>query len=357
VKVVASIILYLTLATALRADETPFEAAIRTANMRVVKIFGSGGFKELISYGSGILISPKGHILTAATQLLDTQDLRIHTYDGRKFRAKVLAVESSLDMALLEIRLEEGKTLPTFPYFDLQTNLEQTKPKLGDFVLAFTNAFQIATRDEPVSVQRGTIASIAKLQARRGINEAPFSGDVYFLDTVINNPGAAGGALTSRDGKLIGMIGKEYRSIASDTWANYAIPISTKVQVTDADGTREVSLIDFVTKGMKGEWKTTKRDRTKSAGVGGYHGIIFVPNVLERTPAYVEAVRPGSPAAKAGVKADDLLIYFDGEPVYNLTVFQDLISRTRPGTTVKIEVRRKDRLTSLELQLTDYPKP
>ena len=59
-------------------------------NKKMVKLFGSGGFKGLASYGTGMIVSKEGHILTVASHLLDTQDLRVHLYDGRRFHAKVV---------------------------------------------------------------------------------------------------------------------------------------------------------------------------------------------------------------------------------------------------------------------------
>ena len=59
--------------------------------------------------------------------------------------------------------------------------------------MALSNLFGVAVGDEPVSVQRGTISVVARLEARRGVFETPYRGPVYVLDVTTNNPGAAGG--------------------------------------------------------------------------------------------------------------------------------------------------------------------
>ena len=87
-----------------------------------------------------------------------------------------------------------------------------------------------------------------------------------------------------------------------------------------------------------------------------YTGIIFVPKVVERTPPYIEEVEPGSPAEKIGLKPDDLVIYFDGEPIYSLDVFTELVRRYQPGEKVQIEIRRGDKLTALTMELAPLPK-
>jgi serine protease Do len=115
---------------------------------------------------------------------------------------------------------------------------------------------------------------------------------------------------------------------------------------------------EFVAKGMKGEYKPIKRP-TLIAGEGGYHGIIFVPNVLERTPAYVEDIVSGSPAAKAGVRPDDLISFVDGEPIVSIKAFHEWMKKnTRPGQMIRIEVRRGESLQTIEMSLgTPPPKP
>ena len=84
--------------------------------------------------------------------------------------------------------------------------------------------------------------------------------------------------------------------------------------------------------------------------------IVFVPKVVERTPPYVEAIEPNSPASKAGLKPDDLVIYLDGEPVYSTDVFKDLLRRYNPGDKVQVEIRRGDSLTAVPLELVPLPK-
>ena len=74
--------------------------------------------------------------------------------------------------------------------------------------------FKVATGDEQVSVLHGVIAARTKLTARRGNYETPYNGPVYVVDAITNNPGSGGGVLTTADGVLLGMIGKELRNYA-----------------------------------------------------------------------------------------------------------------------------------------------
>jgi len=345
-----------------------FNELAEKTNQKMVKVFGAGGFSRLNNYGTGIIISPEGHILTVASQLLDTSELVVHLYDGRRLKAQVLVVEPELDAAIIKIRVE-GKKIDEpagldLAYFDFAEAAKRPNATTGDWVLALTNTFEIALRDEPLSLQRGVVMAYTKLAGRRGVFDFPYTGNVYVVDAITNNPGAAGGALINRKGELLGVIGREIKNSQSDTWMNYAIPVTAKVDirvketVKDKDGktkdeekTVTVAMPEFIEKGMKGTYNPVKRDRP-TVGEGGYHGVIFVPNVLERTPAYVEEVVPGSPAAKAGFRSDDLVSFVDGDPVVSINAFNAWIKKnTRPGMVVRVEVRRGEALQTLELTL------
>jgi serine protease Do len=330
------------LASPARADDSVAAMAERVSQ-KVVKLYGSGGFQGLPAYGSGILVSPDGHVLTVANHLLLTPELRVHLYDGRRLPARVLVIEPELDAALLKIDKVEG-----LPFFDVARAAQAAPAKPGDRVLAFSNEFQIATREEPVSVLHGVIAAIAKLHGHRGMFEAPYTGDVYVIDAVINNAGAGGGAVTTRSGELLGLIGKELRNTVTDTWINYAVPVRV--------------LADFVEKAKRGDYKPIVRSQGP-AGPTGYHGIVLVPNVVERTPPFVEDVLPGSPASRAGLRPDDLIVYLDGQQVASVKAFRDAMARARPGAVVRLEVRRADKsaaggekLVTVEVRLEEGPK-
>jgi serine protease Do len=319
--------------------EDSFAKIAAEVNRKVVKLYGAGGFQGLSSYGTGVLISPDGYILTVASHMLVTQDLRVHLWDGRRYHAKVVVAEPELDAALVKM----DKVEEPLPFYDVAEAIKAPQGKPGDWILAFSNQFNIAVRDEPMSVQRGVIGAFAKLHGRRGVFDAPYTGDVYVIDAITNNPGAGGGVVTTRKGELLGIIGKELRNTLTDTWINYAVPIQV--------------LGKFVELGMKGEYKPIVKDKPK--GGGGYHGIVLVPSPVERTPPYVDDVLPGSPAAKAGLRPDDLIVYIDGEQIVSVKAFKEYIGKTRPGMVLKLEVQRSgkdgqgDRLVPIELKLEE----
>ena len=262
---------------------------IQQVQPKIVKIYGAGGFRGMEGYQTGMLISPAGHILTAFSHVLDTEYISAVLADGRRFPAKLLGADPRLEIAVLKIEATD------LPYFDLS---KAVKVKAGEPILAFSNAFDVASGDEPASVQRGTVAVVAPLEARRGAFETFYHGPIYVLDAATNNAGAAGGAVVTHRGQLVGMLGKELRDSLSDTWLNYAMP---------ADAIRHGAEEIRAGKLVAGSDAETARKPKRPLDLAML-GITLVPDVLPRTPPYVDQVRPGSPADKAGIRPDDLIL-------------------------------------------------
>ncbi|MDE0737000.1 MAG: trypsin-like peptidase domain-containing protein, partial [Pirellulaceae bacterium] len=187
-------------------NTTSFAAVSASQQSKMVKIYGAGGIKGLEAYQSGFLISEKGHILTAWSYVLDTDYITAVLNDGRKFQATLVGADPRLEIAVLKIDTDRLDFFARNMAIDLEA---------GDRILAFSNLYGVATGDEPTSVLHGIVAAKTPLDARRGAFKTPYRGPVFILDAMTNNPGAAGGALTNREGKLAGILGKELRNSLS----------------------------------------------------------------------------------------------------------------------------------------------
>jgi serine protease Do len=257
---------------------------------KIVKLYGAGGVRGLEPYQSGFLVSAGGHILTVWSYVLDTDYVTATLDDGRKFEARLVSFDPRLEAAVLKIDAED------LPHFDLAASVPA---EAGTRVLAFSNLFGVATGDEAASVQHGVVAVKTRLDARRGTFETPYHGAVYVMDAMTNNPGAAGGALVNLQGELLGMLGKELRNAQNNIWLNYAVPI---------DELREsvAAMLEGKAPRAPDEQPLEKPEQPVDLAA---LGIVLVPDVLERTPPYVDDVRAGSPAEAAGIQPDDLVVY------------------------------------------------
>lgn len=299
---------------------------------KVVKLFGAGGLRNLAAYGTGLSVSPEGHIVTVWSHLLDNDVVTVVLWDGRRFYGKLVGADSAHDVAVIKIEAEG------LPHFDLN---DAASAGPGARVLAFSNMFKVATGDEPASVQAGVIAAVTDLSARRGRYEVPYHGPVYVVDAVTNNPGSAGGALTTRDGRLLGMIGRELMNSDTNTWLNYSVPIS------------EIrSVVEDIISGTyrQPDPLASTEDNSGSVRLADL-GLILVPDVVYRTPAYVDAVLPDSPAAKLGLAPDDLIVFANGELVHSIRAFHEVLTRLMPGDDLTLVIRRDDSLKTLTLRI------
>lgn len=298
-----------------------FAGIARNVQPKVVKLYGAGGLQGLESYQSGVLISPEGHVLTALSYVLD-DDVSVVLDDGRRFMARHVAADPLSEIAVLKFDPGDDKV----PYFNL---LEAVRAEPGARVLAFSNLFGIAAGDEPVSMLHGVITALAPLDARRGAFATNFRGDVYVVDAAANNPGAAGGALTDSQGRLLGMLGKEVRSGITGTWLNYALPVAAFAPT-----------VEDMLAGRFTPPDLTELDRPDNPLSLAALGIVLVPDVVTRTPPYVDRLLPDSPAAKVGVRADDLLVTINAQVAASCRDAAKLVERLESGAEVRIGVLR-----------------
>ena len=321
------------------ADAAPkegdFVGVVRQVQPKIVKIFGAGGLRGMEAYQSGILIDPPGYVLTVSSYVLDADEVTLVLDDGRRFDASLVGIDPVMEIAIL--RFDPGEE--SVSTFDLSRSASSD---VGGRVLAFNNLFGIATGNEAVSALHGTVAAVAPLAARRGAAKVRYRGDVYVVDAIINNPGAAGGALADVHGELLGLIGKEARSQLTNTWLNFALPVDAFSNVVEdiVAGRHQLPPLDELNR------------PNRPLGFGDL-GIILVPDVVARTPAYVDRVMPGSAAAREGIQVDDLVVMVDGNFVSSCRECEALIARNEVSDQVKVVLLRGDEVMEVVLQLRE----
>jgi serine protease Do len=167
-----------------------------------------------------------------------------------------------------------------------------------------------------------------------------YGGPVYIVDAMTNNPGAAGGAITDGQGRLAALIGKELRSSQDNTWLNYAIPIAELVPSIDsiiAGRTSPAPAGDSV----KPPAEPLSLDLL---------GVVLVPDVLEKTPPFVERVESGSPAEAAGIKPDDLVLFLGEHVVDSCRTVRQQLGLIDRGETITLTLQRGQDLLEVTLR-------
>src|SRR3954465_15622439 len=305
----------------------------RQVQPRVVKIYGAGGVRGLEHYQSGILISDKGHVLTVSSYVLDSDEVTVVLDDGRRYTAQQLAADPLTDIAVLKFDSSGDE----IPHFDLSA---ATAVEPGTRVLAFSNLFGIAAGDEPVSMLHGVVSAVAPLEARRGAFTTNYHGNVYVVDASANNPGAAGGALTDSHGRLLGMLGKELRSSLTDTWLNYALPVAAFAPT-----------VEDILAGRFTPAELKEVDRPANPLSLAALGIVLVPDVVTRTPPYIDRVVANSAASAAGLQPDDLLVMIDSQVASSCRQAVQSSERLEHDATVRGGVLRGEQFLEVTLKV------
>lgn len=303
----------------------------------IVKLFGAG-VGNLDSYGTAVLVSKDGHLLTVWNHLVSTGFLTAVTSDGRRFAVETVGTSSDHDAALLKLKSEPSDV---FPFVDLS---QANELEVGSSIYAFSNMFRVAAGNEPVTVVHGVIAARVPLEATQGRWKFPVKSPVWLIDAITNNSGAAGGLLTDINGNPVGLIGREIRQASSRTWVNYAVPLTTLAPVVEA-----------IRSGKKVEVKSKDAasdvPMVSDQALTSRFGITMLPNVVERTPAFIDDVVDDSLAHKAGLRRSDLIVLVNDSVITSVTDFQQQMATFRAGQKVSLTVNREQELKLLEFQI------
>jgi serine protease Do len=329
------------------ASSTNLAEAIDTALRRTVKLYGAGIAREH-GYGTGIIVSPDGHVITVLSLLLEATNLRVVTHNGYVYRATVAYRDDYRQLALLKMARHPENPDTDTPLRDQMAPLQvdpfplgdTSGSQAGDWIFTVGNPFKVAEGDEPLSVMKGIVSGRSHLDALRGANPFPFRGEVLLVDAITSGPGSGGSAVIDLEGRLVGLAGRDVRSRLTNTLLNYIYPVEElKTFLADAQS----------------DETTAARPVSISAGPG-YHGIQLSRIAYRRELPFVHRVARGSPAADAGVRPDDLIISANGTAISHSRVFNELCERLRPEDELSLVVKRGEQLIPIRFQLTEPPE-
>lgn len=266
------------------------------------------------SLGSGFIISADGIILTNAHVVDHADEVTVRLTDKREFKAKVLGVDTRSDVAVLKI---PGKDLPI-------VNLGDSNAiKQGEWVVAIGSPFGF---DNTVT------AGIVSAKGR----SLPDANYVPFIQTdVAINPGNSGGPLFNLSGEVVGINSQIYSRTGGYMGLSFAIPIDVALKVAD-----QLQKHGKVHRGRLGvQIQELSPELASSFGLKNTKG------------ALVSIVDRDSPADKAGIKAGDVIIAFDGQAVESSRELPMLVGNSQPGTKSTLKIIRQGETREIEITL------
>ncbi len=288
------------------------DQAISKSQPKMVKVFGASAGK-VEGFATGIIVSKDGLILSSQGVFLDGRQVKVVLADGAEHIATILKRDRETQLSLLKIQA----VTPSF--FELSAD---SVGKKGDWVIALSNAFKVADKDEPVSAMLGVISLRTTMEARLTKRDVAYRGELVLIDAITSNPGASGGAVITPDGRLVGIVGKIINSSETNTRLNYAVP--TQVLHEFVAGKASVN----------GEAQPVMEQQDVEFGV-----VLFKLGG-RNNPAYIDRVVRGSPAAKAKLKSDDMIVSIAGEKIGNLKDYAESLKSLRPEEEVLMIVKR-----------------
>ncbi|MGQ5700909.1 Do family serine endopeptidase [Sandaracinobacteroides sp. A072] len=275
------------------------------------------------SLGSGVIVDAGGLVVTNNHVVQGADQIIVALADRREYPAKLVFAEPRLDLALLRID-PRGARIPVARLGD------SDRAQVGDLVLAIGNPFGVGQ-----TVTQGIVSATARTGI--GVSDAQF-----FIQTdAAINQGNSGGALAAMNGEVIGINTAILTGSGSggSIGLGFAVPSNmVKIFLRGAESGKMVT--SWI--GVEGEPLTL--DSAEAAG-------------LERpTGMLVTGVSPASPAARAGLKAGDIVYAIDGKPVLDPMSLRYQIASQPVGESVTLTILRQGRASNLKLMLAAPPE-
>jgi serine protease Do len=267
--------------------------------------------------GSGFIIDGHGLALTNNHVVEGAVAIHVKLEDGRQFEAKVLGRDPLTDVALIQLQGDLGQ-LPVARLGDSDAL------KVGDWVIAIGNPFGLAS-----SVSAGIISARA-----RDIHAGPYD-DFLQTDAAIN-PGNSGGPLFDLKGEVVGI---NTAIVGGGSGIGFAVPSSlVKALLPQLERT------GAVTRGYMGIYvQDLTPDLAKALGVPATHGAV------------VTQVTSGSPADKAGLKADDVVVTLDGQEVTSAGTLTRAVALKQPAAKSVLALYRGSKRSDVSVTLGTRP--
>ncbi|TNE34598.1 MAG: DegQ family serine endoprotease [Alphaproteobacteria bacterium] len=291
------------------------------------KDFGNRGKGEehdrkATSLGSGFVIDAKeGYVITNNHVIDGAEEIKVIFKDGDKVPAKLVGTDPKTDVAVLKIDPAQHKLI------DVKWG-DSAKARVGDWVLAIGNPYGLG----------GTVTAGIISARGRDIRSGPY--DDYIQTDASINKGNSGGPLFNMDGEVIGINTAIFSQSGGSIGIGFSVPSELAMPVAK-------QLIEF--------GKTSR----------GWLGVVIQPVTEELAEGLdlkntegvlVAGVPEDGPAHKAGIKAGDVILNFNGEKVTEPRELSRLVAGTKVGSKVSVELWRNGKKMTVDVTLGELEK-
>ncbi len=292
--------------------------------------YGDREYVEKIpALGSGVIISPDGHVVTNEHVVRDAAEIKVTLTDGRQFDAEVIAGDSEYDLALLAI---DGENLPYARLGDSDSLL------IGEWAVAIGNPFGYLLQDSHPTVTAGVISALHRnVTTNEGV--LGVYKDMIQTDAAIN-PGNSGGALVNSLGEVVGVNTFIITQSGGSMGLGFAIPVNRVRYIVEEVAT--YGRIRQIWIGLKVQEVTPMIAR--SLGLTSARGLI------------ISEADPESPAYKAGLRRGDIIIGVNREEATNYDTARRAIFGARVGDVLEFDVLREGKEATMRVKVEERPE-
>lgn len=271
--------------------------------------------------GSGVIANADGYILTNRHVIEGINRIVVALWNGKRFEAKVIGTDEFTDIAVLKIDPGDVKLVAA-------ALGDSDKVEVGDWAIAMGNPFGLR--------QTMTVGIISAIGRSPHEADASLHYTEFIQTDAAINMGNSGGPLCNIKGEVIGINTAILSPTGGSIGIGFAVPINTAKFVME-----QLLKTGKVVRGWLGVelQEASELDDPAALGLKEPRGVVIV------------RVLPDSPAEKAGLKSQDVIVQFDGVPIRSISHIQSLVGRTPPGTTVPLKIIRGGKEMTVNVQI------
>lgn len=293
----------------------------------------SGGLPEReykqAGLGSGVIIDPKGYILTNAHVIDEADKITVTLPDGREFKGEIKGQDPRSDLAVVKINAEN---LPVAA-LGSSDNL-----KIGQWVVAIGNPFGFALQNPEPTVTVGVISALHRSLGRTVSRDKDYN-DLIQTDAAIN-PGNSGGPLVNLRGEIVGINVAIFSTSGGYQGVGFAIPVNNAKRI--------ISRLIEGKKIVYGWLGVTVQDLNET--------LVKHFGLADKNGALVADVLQNGPAQKSGLKEGDVIKSFNDKPINSVKELLSVVGSTDAGSKAKVVVIRDKKELVLMVEVGERPQ-